>query len=74
MSELVPHDAFPNAPGLSAELGLTQRKDGQVPPEYNEQGWKWYSICSKHQHPREGCDICSVGGYHDDERTNRGSA
>lgn len=56
-----PHDAFPNAPGLSKELGL--HKANRLPPEYNAQGHRWYSICSAHQKPEEGCPRCLVGNY-----------
>jgi len=61
--ELEPYDAFPNAPGLSKELGLTRRADGKAPPQFNEKGWRWCSICNAHSVPREDCDTCAVGSY-----------
>jgi hypothetical protein len=66
-----PFDAFPNAPGLSHDLGLTRRTDGKVPPQYNEKGWRWYSICSLHRESSPDCNLCSVGSYVNNKRTNR---
>ena len=62
-TELEAYDAFPNAHGLSEELGLTRREDGTVPPRYDGQGRQWMSICSMHYEPKEGCSLCAVGSY-----------
>ena len=56
-----PTDAFPRAPGLSEELGLT-RADC-LPARFDAQGREWFSICSRHQHPALGCRTCLVGSY-----------
>lgn len=69
--EMTDYDAFPNAPGLSADLGLQRRKDGDVPPLYDERGWRWHSICSAHRGPHEGCPRCAVGSYAPDTQKRR---
>ena len=57
-----PTDAFPRAPGLSEELGLTRAES--LPPPLDAQGRQWLSICSRHQFPGvEGCRLCLVGSY-----------
>lgn len=56
-------DAFPNAPGLSKTLGLTQADD--VPKRFRGWGpWReqWFSVCSAHQIPSD-CPRCRVGSY-----------
>ena len=58
---LEPYDAFPNAPGLSDELGLVRADT--LPPFFNEEGEAWYSICSRHQRGAEDCPLCRVGSY-----------
>jgi hypothetical protein len=60
-------DAFPNAPGLSKKLGLSQHDT--LPPPFTGWGpWKrtWLSICSCHHpsHQDPECDLCRTGSYH----------
>jgi hypothetical protein len=58
--QLEPVDAFPNAPGLSAHLGL--HRATTLPPLHKD-GLRWFSVCSAHQTPTEGCERCLVGTY-----------
>ena len=54
-----PVDAFPNAPGLSRELGL-------IPYAGPRPGVEWYSICSGHSPKSQidpNCPRCMVGTY-----------
>jgi hypothetical protein len=59
-----PVDAFPNAPGLSKKLGLTQA-DRLPKPVRGWGPWKsrWCSICSKHRDGDEHCNLCRTGSY-----------
>lgn len=59
-------NAFPNAPGLSKSLGLTQANE--VPKQVIGWGpWKyrWHSICSKHHSSQRNidCKMCLCGSY-----------
>jgi hypothetical protein len=67
------YDAFPNAPGLSKKMGLTQATD--VPKMVIGWGpWKkeWYSICSAHHDVKPNCPRCMVGGYRNVWKTKFG--
>lgn len=59
------YNAFPNCPGLVEDLGL--RESPQTPASLIKIGddeYRWYSICSAHRFPTDGCNICRVGSYH----------
>lgn len=58
------YDAFPNLPGLSKHLGLTQ-EDISIEEVSGFGPWKreWYSICSRHRHRDNTCDLCQVGSW-----------
>lgn len=62
--EMEKHDAFPNCPGLSENLGL--QKASELPPLIIGWGpWKkrWYSICSFGRGHKPDCQTCRCGSY-----------
>lgn len=52
------YDAFHNLPGLTQEDGSIEEVRGFGP-------WKqeWYSICSRHLHRDNTCNLCQVGSW-----------
>lgn len=64
MNQDAPIDAFPNAPGLSKQMGLVKQKGllrqkkGIWPFRYH-----FYSICSRHRNPSPECDLCAIGSW-----------
>jgi hypothetical protein len=61
--KLVQANPFPNCPDLSKRFVKTENG---LPPKTI--GWgpfksDWYSICSIHGHPKDGCNMCMTGSY-----------